>query len=531
MSKILRGIYESEFNFDKLYDFLRHQADLCENITKVNRFECRYFLVGFYGKKFPKLFQNRRFVFRSEPLEQIITFRQRVESWFPNSIRISHSYPVTELEYNSPNQFIQVINVYPISQPNEAFKVTPKLIKYYEHNEVKKFKYSYRKDSVLNEDDPTMWWLVEKHIIISNPLPSVINFYDVVDEKSINISPIKNAINIVRERLDMLKESFNKIETKNEVSEADKLLIQGTIDPGVLGGLPKYKKFFQDYDKKEELNIQLLNELIKDTIYWGECLLESALYYLPTDHLLNILKKEQLPKLKILFNIQTKNIKEENNTVIQLRSCESTPKMCSKSSLNEPNNLNKSLLNKVQENYTGRTILSYFGVCEKPSSSNFQTMSDNSNRESMSSIKSINSEEDSYNKKIILDETISSKRPLRRFQNMSSISSNINSYQSSRPISNLSNDEQNAFTNIYEFDKKDKSKLNEENIVPPKPPKTSNINFQISKEFLNKTSVTKSININDQSKSTTSLNYLPFKNNISKTNSDSVLNTVFFKNN
>jgi dedicator of cytokinesis protein 1 len=50
LSKILRGIYDSEYELEKLYKFLRKQADLCENIIKVERYECKFYLVGFYGR-------------------------------------------------------------------------------------------------------------------------------------------------------------------------------------------------------------------------------------------------------------------------------------------------------------------------------------------------------------------------------------------------------------------------------------------------------------------------------------------------
>lgn len=51
-------------------------------------------------------FKNQQFVFMSEQFEQIITFRPRVESWFPSSKRISHSNPLSEAELNSNNQCI-----------------------------------------------------------------------------------------------------------------------------------------------------------------------------------------------------------------------------------------------------------------------------------------------------------------------------------------------------------------------------------------------------------------------------------------
>lgn len=56
-SKILRERYEARFELEKLSNFLRKQADLCENIIKVDRYECNYFLVGFFGKGFPHLLQ------------------------------------------------------------------------------------------------------------------------------------------------------------------------------------------------------------------------------------------------------------------------------------------------------------------------------------------------------------------------------------------------------------------------------------------------------------------------------------------
>lgn len=247
LSKILRGIYETEYELEKLYTFLRKQADLYENIIKVERYECKYYLVGFYGRGFPRLLQNKRFVFRSEQLEQIMTFRQRVENWFPKAIRILHSNHLGDTEINSENQYIQIISVHPVYEQKEklkGLKLSTQILKYYLHNEVNKFKYTFRKDTKLNEDDPTLWWLKEKILSTSNQLPDVINFYPVISEHTIDISPIQNAINTVRERLEKLKVAYTKIESSHEVVETDKSLIQGTIDAGVLGGLPKYKVIF-----------------------------------------------------------------------------------------------------------------------------------------------------------------------------------------------------------------------------------------------------------------------------------------------
>ena len=103
-SKILRERYDTQFEMEKHSKLLRKQAELYENIMKQKRYECNYFLVGFFGKDFPALLQNKQFVFRSEQFEQIITFRPRVESWFPRAIRVANSNPVSEEEKSSNKQ-------------------------------------------------------------------------------------------------------------------------------------------------------------------------------------------------------------------------------------------------------------------------------------------------------------------------------------------------------------------------------------------------------------------------------------------
>lgn len=77
--------------------------------------------------------------------------------------------------------------------------------------------------------------------IITDALPHVINFYPVKSESTHDVSPIENALNTVRDRLEKLKETYNTIEKTGQVNETAKSLIQGTIDAGVLGGLPRYK--------------------------------------------------------------------------------------------------------------------------------------------------------------------------------------------------------------------------------------------------------------------------------------------------
>lgn len=78
-------------------------------------------------------------------------------------------------------------------------------------------------------------------ITISNPLPDVVSFYPVVQETSEDISPIQFAINQVKEKLERLKLEHTQMQQNRQVTESSKSIIQGTLDAGVGGGLPKYK--------------------------------------------------------------------------------------------------------------------------------------------------------------------------------------------------------------------------------------------------------------------------------------------------
>lgn len=575
-SKILRERYDTQFELEKLYGFLRKQADLCENIIKQKRYECNYFLVGFFGKGFPELLQNKQFVFRSEQFEQIITFRPRVESWFPHAQRISNSNPMPEAEKNSNKQYIQVIGVQPVYEPKDKFKdlhISIQILNYYYHNEVNKFKYSYRKESKLNEENPTLWWLIEKTVVISNTLPNVINFYPVTNEITVEISPVQNALNALNERMIKLKNASEHINSLNEVDEGTKSLIQGTVDPGVNGGLPKYKKFMEkEYIEANpelaEKSVELKTSIIT-TIHLADLLLNLALNYAPNDELLSILETEQLPKLKSIFEITTQatlrkkrsngvgNNQQKSNASFSIESTpKSNPNYKPNISVTESSQPNKSFLRHIgaTESYTGRNIISYLVGEKNNTGSQFHTNSIHSHRDSISSLKSITSEnEDTHRNKIFLDETVNPKRPLRPNRNtQNSTSSPSTSNQGSRPISHLSGEDflmsnsvsmqqinendissriADSFNLMQEEDDLNSDMGSQVMKPPPKPPKPTHIklktNFFTSSQTPSPTILSDSSASNNHSSSQSSENLKTSNNSIyEQTKSTVSLNSI-----
>lgn len=192
--------------------------------------------------------------------------------------------------------------------------------------------------------------------------------------------------------------------------------------------------------------------------------------------------------------------------------------------------------------------------------------SSNSHRDSISSIKSNNSDEEAAKTKIVLDETVNPKRPLRpnRVTTQNSTSSPSNSNQSSRPISHLSGEELSSvsmqqinnsltsskFNNHLTHDEIDELDLTVKNGTsqqppPPKPPKPVNLKFKFnnhngSSQTAHSANGQTPVGINsqssedllqgeptyDQGKSSSSLNSIQFGYLSTKTTSDSILNRV-----
>ncbi len=399
-------------------------------------------------------------------------------------------------------------------------------------------------------------------------LPNVVNFYPVIDCVIIDISPVQNAINTVKDRMNKLKLAYERIENLREVDESAKSLIQGTVDPGVNGGLPKYTKFL-DKDYKESnpdliVKTDELKDLIVETINLADLLLDLSLRYAPSDELLTILESEQLPKLKNIFDIpvqpkmrkksvnnsisnqlaQSQQLKVASNTSVEL-----TPKTKHNGSVNDSQSTKSIGFMKQfiqSENYSGRNIISYL-VGDKNSVSQL-TNSSTSHRESISSIKSINSDDDLSRNKIVLEENVNPKRPLRpnRMNTQNSTSSPSNSNQSSRPISHLSGDElssisiqqmnlSNKITDSLNLMQEEETNMEITTMKPPpKPPKMLNSKIKLFNQSFGTNGNDDSIEnienssnlIFDQTKSTVSLHNLQFKTITSKTTSDSILNRV-----
>ena len=78
-------------------------------------------------------------------------------------------------------------------------------------------------------------------VTIKESLSNVVSFYPVDKIELNDISPIQSAINNVKEQFMKLEINLEDIKVKKNIKDEHTRLIQGTVDAGVNGGLPKYE--------------------------------------------------------------------------------------------------------------------------------------------------------------------------------------------------------------------------------------------------------------------------------------------------
>ncbi|KAM4653383.1 dedicator of cytokinesis protein 2 isoform 2-T2 [Amazona ochrocephala] len=247
LCKELADQYEKEvFDYELLSQNLIQQAKFYENIMKILRPKPDYFAVGYYGQGFPTFLRNKVFIYRGKEYERREDFQAQLMSQFPSAEKMNTTSPPGEEVKSSPGQYIQCFTVQPVLEEQPRFKnkaVPDQIINFYKSNNVHLFHYSrpVRKGSV----DPE-------------------------NEFATTISPLENAIetmSMTNEKILMMINQYQSDENLpiNPLS----MLLNGIVDPAVMGGFAKYEKaFFTDeYSRDHPQDLEKLNRL-KDLIAW-----------------------------------------------------------------------------------------------------------------------------------------------------------------------------------------------------------------------------------------------------------------------
>uniref|UniRef100_A0A8C6KK77 Dedicator of cytokinesis 2 n=1 Tax=Nothobranchius furzeri TaxID=105023 RepID=A0A8C6KK77_NOTFU len=266
LCKELAEQYENEI-FD--YELLSKRL-FYENIMKILRPKPDYFAVGYYGQGYPPFLRNKVFIHRGKEYERREDFQNQLMSQYPSSVRLNTTTMPGEDIKNSPLQCI-LMAAFHIKTHSSVFicsKMRPGFhcLSFYKSNYVQRFHYSrpVRREPVDPNNEFASMWIERATFTTVYKLPGILRWFETV------LSPLENAIETMESTNEKILTMINQYQADwslpiNPLS----MLLNGIVDPAVMGGFAKYEKAFftEEYTQHHQDDRDKLLRL-KDLIAW-----------------------------------------------------------------------------------------------------------------------------------------------------------------------------------------------------------------------------------------------------------------------
>ncbi|XP_006884978.1 PREDICTED: dedicator of cytokinesis protein 5 [Elephantulus edwardii] len=274
LSKELAETYESKvFDYEGLGNLLKKRASFYENIIKAMRPQPEYFAVGYYGQGFPSFLRNKIFIYRGKEYERREDFSLRLLTQFPNAEKMTSTTPPGEDIKSSPKQYMQCFTVKPVMSLPPSYKDKPvpeQILNYYRANEVQQFRYSrpFRKGEKDPDNEFATMWIERTTYTTAYTFPGILKWFEVKHISTEEISPLENAI----ETMELTNEKISNCVQQHAWDRSLSvhplsMLLNGIVDPAVMGGYSNYEKAFftekylQEHPEDQE-KVELLKRLI-----------------------------------------------------------------------------------------------------------------------------------------------------------------------------------------------------------------------------------------------------------------------------
>uniref|UniRef100_A0A665WLT5 Dedicator of cytokinesis 1 n=1 Tax=Echeneis naucrates TaxID=173247 RepID=A0A665WLT5_ECHNA len=255
--------------------YTRKQAQFYENIVKVIRPKPDYFAVGYYGMGFPSFLRNKMFIYRGKEYERREDFEARLLTQFPNAEKMKTTTPPSEDTKCSSGQYLQCFTVKPILDLPAKFQnkpVSEQIVSFYTVNEVHKFQYSrpVRKGEKDPDNEFANMWIERTTYTTAYKLPGILRWFEVKSVSTEEISPLENAIETMQLTNEKISSMVQRhLTDPNLPINPLSMLLNGIVDPAVMGGFTNYEKaFFNDKYMQEHPEDLEKIEKLKDLIAW-----------------------------------------------------------------------------------------------------------------------------------------------------------------------------------------------------------------------------------------------------------------------
>uniref|UniRef100_A0A8C2GC72 Dedicator of cytokinesis 2 n=1 Tax=Cyprinus carpio TaxID=7962 RepID=A0A8C2GC72_CYPCA len=281
LCKELADQFEMEvFDYELLGQKL--QAKFYESIMKILRPKPDYFAVGYYGSGFPQFLRNKVFIHRGKEYERREDFQSQLMSQFPSAVRLNITTMPGDDIKNSNMQYIQCFTVQPVLEIPPRLKNKPvpdQIINFYKSNYVQRFQYSrpIRRGKVDPDNEFAVshnTTLISQRSLLFIKLIRIITslrcLFTVLLNKSTTVSPLENAIETMGQTNEKILTMINQYQCEDTLPiNPLSMLLNGIVDPAVMGGFAKYEKaFFTDEYMQEHPDDRDKLMRLKDLIAW-----------------------------------------------------------------------------------------------------------------------------------------------------------------------------------------------------------------------------------------------------------------------
>ncbi|XP_010287149.1 PREDICTED: dedicator of cytokinesis protein 1-like, partial [Phaethon lepturus] len=218
--------------------------------------------------------ENKVFIYRGKEYERREDFEARLLTQFPNAEKMKTTSPPGDDIKNSSGQYIQCFTVKPkLDLPSKFHRpVSEQIVSFYRVNEVQRFEYSrpVRKGEKNPDNEFANMWIERTVYVTAYKLPGILRWFEVKSVFMVEISPLENAIETMQLTNDKINNMVQQhLNDPNLPINPLSMLLNGIVDPAVMGGFTNYEKAFftekymhehpEDHDKIEKL---------KDLIAW-----------------------------------------------------------------------------------------------------------------------------------------------------------------------------------------------------------------------------------------------------------------------
>uniref|UniRef100_A0A672ILR0 Dedicator of cytokinesis 1 n=1 Tax=Salarias fasciatus TaxID=181472 RepID=A0A672ILR0_SALFA len=235
----------------------------------------RPYAVFVYFSVFFLVFQNKMFIYRGKEYERREDFEARLLTQFPNAEKMKTTTPPSEDTKSSSGQYIQCFTVKPILDLPAKFQnkpVSEQIVSFYTVNEVHKFQYSrpVRKGEKDPDNEFANMWIERTTYTTAYKLPGILRWFEVKSVSTEEISPLENAM----ETMQLTNEKISSM-VQRHLSDPNlpinplSMLLNGIVDPAVMGGFTNYEKAFfnEKYMLEHPEDLEKIEKL-KDLIAW-----------------------------------------------------------------------------------------------------------------------------------------------------------------------------------------------------------------------------------------------------------------------